>query len=591
MRRLQKITAKIGTIYRTSLFARCIQKLKKAYAGSVIVSFNTGGTLDGALGESALIKKDRPSRTWYGGKILSWCYDNAQKMLGVSFGWVALMLGFWLLSISASFYFDHRNVIALLPLFCGLLLFCFSGVRTSFRQVAANSLLGRFFELDGGAKAQTQNPFVWCVIGLSAVLPTLFLPLIWAVIVPMVVTSLFLITALKPIFFITVLMFWLPIGSTAQCIVLCLLLIFSHYCHRSLHGGKKTKADYIDILLGLFAVLCLLGSLFSFAPGDSFRVSAMWLALFSSVFIIYRHINNRQRLITVISALLIGSFFASCIGIWQYLSGQVDTTWTDTELFEELSIRVYSTFANPNVFGEFLLLVLPLSVGMGLYFKKWKYRICCFISAIVSFAALALTYSRGCYVGIAVTALIFVWMYSKKLFAALLVIGLPVGVAMMPQNMVNRIISIGNFSDSSTSYRLQIYEGTMNLLGLYWPSGLGIGETAFNYVYPFFGVQGVVAPHSHSLFFQLMISFGIAGFLYFLILLFVYHRNIISLAKTKKNGDRTLLIIFGSIFFGFLVQSIFDYTWYNYRVYAVFWMLLVMGFATYKFMKKENADD
>ena len=580
----------IKTIYRGSLLSKCGAKISDAYEGSKIFSLYRAGELDDSLENSVLFSKEKSSNGISKGKILPALNRWASDLVCISCRDFALLLFFFLISSAISTIIDSNFFNGIVFLCAAIVLIPLFFVKCSLASLFANSFIGRFFDLEFEYEAKQQKKILLAIIGILGILGGMFLPFPYALILPFAPIAILLLTYLKPISFICLIMVCLPIFGTSICITLCVILMLSQILQRFYDNVKKCKADYIDIILAIYILLCLISSLFSFAIADSFRVSAMWIILFSAVFIIIRNIGSIKDLTLVLCWLMFGTLIASVIGLYQYFSGQVDTTWTDTTLFEDLSIRVYSTFANPNVFGEFLLLVIPFAAGLGIYFKKWKYKIACFGVLILSLIALALTYSRGCYVGIAVTVVAFLWMYNKKILGALLVAGTPVGIAMLPQNMIDRILSMVNLADSSTSYRLKIYEGSFKLLKTYWPSGLGIGETAFNYVYPFFGMQGIVAPHTHSLFLQLLTSFGIAGLIYFVFLLFVYQRNIISSAKKINNNDsrKILLIVFGSILFGFLVQSIFDYTWYNYRVYFLFWIVIALGFATYKIIRREG---
>ncbi len=46
----------------------------------------------------------------------------------------------------------------------------------------------------------------------------------------------------------------------------------------------------------------------------------------------------------------------------QYAFGwTTSNAWIDEEMFEDATMRVYSTLGNPNVLGEYLLLVLPVA--------------------------------------------------------------------------------------------------------------------------------------------------------------------------------------------------------------------------------------
>ena len=126
------------------------------------------------------------------------------------------------------------------------------------------------------------------------------------------------------------------------------------------------------------------------------------------------------------------------------------------------------------------------------------------------------------------------------------------------------------------------------MLADYWYCGLGLGEKAFNAVYPLYALPAIVAPHSHSLFFQLVISIGILGLVYMILLLTGYQRRMRDARQSMPRRDRLLMLGFGSVFWGMLLQSVFDYTWYNYRVFQLFWIVLVLGFAAADILKQEE---
>ena len=154
----------------------------------------------------------------------------------------------------------------------------------------------------------------------------------------------------------------------------------------------------------------------------------------------------------------------------------------------------------------------------------------------------------------------------------------------LPTTIISRFASIGDLKDTSTSYRVNIWYGTVDMLKEYWVSGVGVGTASFNAVYPMYSYNGVSAQHSHNLFLQLMSSYGILGLVMFLWIIYSFYKETtISLLK-KKN---ILLASIGSGITGFLLESMFDYTWYNYRVLLIFWMYLALGIALNKLERKE----
>lgn len=381
----------------------------------------------------------------------------------------------------------------------------------------------------------------------------------------------------------------LPLTGTSICWALSFVIVILYFFGRAFRGERGKKVDTVDLLLLIFPLLCVVSTVFSFAVVDSAKVSAMWLGLFACVFFIRRAINTKRRLMAVLGALTIGAVLSGAVGLYQYLSGTVNTTWTDTNMFQELELRVYSTFANPNVYGEFLLLMIPITAALAMYTSGKKRWLLVGVNAML-LVNLVLTYSRGCYVGILITALIYLWNFSKKWLSALLVLGVPLALLLMPASVVERIMSIGNMADHSTSYRMMIYVGTLLMLAHYWLGGVGIGELAYNAIYPYYALTGIVAPHSHSLFFQSVVSFGIVGLIWLLLMWWVYQRRTKRTQLRMERRDRLLMIGFNAVFWGMMLQSAFDYTWYNYRVFQLFWIVFVLGIAAAEVLtpKKEE---
>ncbi len=394
--------------------------------------------------------------------------------------------------------------------------------------------------------------------------------------------------AVPPMGIFCLLMAVLPLLGTTACWALSAALAVSYLFARAFGKEQGKPLDKVDLLLMIFPLFCLISTAFSFDRMDSAKVTVMWLGLFLCVFFIRRIVTTRARLLSALLALTLGGAVSGVYGLYQYLSGSVNTTWTDTALFEDLQLRVYSTFANPNVFGEFLLLLIPLVTALALYVADKRLRLLLIGTDLLLLVNLALTYSRGCYVGIAVTAVFFLWHFSKKWMVAILALGIPLGILVMPQSIVDRLLSIGNMSDSSTSFRMMIYIGTLLMLVDYWAGGVGIGEGAYNALYPLYAIPDVPAPHSHSLFFQSVVSFGIAGLAYLAGLFGFYQKTTGAARKAAVGRDRILMVAFNTVFWGFMVQSIFDYTWYNYRVFQLFWIIFVLGLSAADILKKEE---
>jgi len=200
---------------------------------------------------------------------------------------------------------------------------------------------------------------------------------------------------------------------------------------------------------------------------------------------------------------------------------------------------------------------------------------------------LVLTYSRGCYIGILVAAAVFLVLLDRR-FIILGVFGVMALPFVLPDTIIQRFMSIGNMNDSSTSYRVNIWLGTISMLKDYWLSGIGPGQSAYNKVYPFYGYNGISAPHAHNTFLQIMCDTGIMGIITFVLIIYQYFKNLfITYLKEKDFEAKVLTISAMSSVMAFMVQSMFDYTFYNYRVMLLFWIFIGLGvvFTQYSSLK------
>jgi glycosyltransferase involved in cell wall biosynthesis len=246
-------------------------------------------------------------------------------------------------------------------------------------------------------------------------------------------------------------------------------------------------------------------------------------------------------------------------------------------MFSSISLRVYSTLANPNVLGTYFLLLIPLCAAMMLTApgrgKKLAYGGLCVLMCV----CLIVTYSRGCYLGLLFAVAIFLVLLDRRFLVAGIIL-LLLCPLYLPDTIIERFTSIGNMSDSSTSYRVYIWMGVLAMLKDYWLCGLGPGEAAFNTIYPFYSYSAIEAPHSHNLFLQITCDTGIVGLVIFLVLLVSFYRAMCTALRKETHRDAKIFqIAVISAISGFLLESMTDYTFYNYRVTFLFWAVLALG--------------
>lgn len=403
------------------------------------------------------------------------------------------------------------------------------------------------------------------------------------------------------------------------------MVLLAAVCYTGLCYGVKLllgKREFhllpVDGAAVAFAICLAFAGMFSFSAGS--RKPALVLICFLLGYILtVSLIRTREWLHRCTWAAISAASLVSLYGIYQYFFGSVANAgaWLDTEMFEGIAARVVSTLENPNMLAEYLIMIFPMAAALLITKGSLKQKGFSLIACAVCGLCIILTWSRGAWLGLLFAGMIFLLIWNHRtmylLFAG--VASIPFLPLVLPDSIVSRFTSIGNLADTSTSYRVNIWRGTMRMLQDYWSCGIGIGEAAWDTVYPRYSLAAIeTAPHAHNLYLQITVECGIVGlllFLTFIVLLtrynFTFYRKLEDMRETiaasirphgmlmdpeeysstaqlgSANQRITRLRMEAAAplcgLFAVLVQSFTDYTWYNYRVYLMFWLIAALSAA------------
>lgn len=389
----------------------------------------------------------------------------------------------------------------------------------------------------------------------------------------------------KPMIWLSITVFAVPFVSTMMSLLLLICTALSLFLKVAINKDFKLKYFKTNAWILMFALVIGICAVTSISLEESRNIALLMIAFVLSYFVVINTIENEKQFKFILYIFSIAAVITAFYGLYQYMFGDLySQAWLDKEMFEDIKMRVYSTFENPNVYGEYLILAIPIIAGL-LWTEKGIFKKLFWLGSFgVTMLALALTFSRGCWLGIILAIGLLAIMIDRK-FILLGIVALLFLPFVLPESIINRFLSIGNMGDSSTSYRVYIWMGTLAMLADYWFSGIGLGITSFNTIYPIYSYNNISAPHSHNLYLQLVVEFGIVGLIIFLGMLYnFYKETIISICK-KKNILTSSLIAGVS---GFMLQSMFDHTWYNYRVVLIFWIIIAFGLVSTKVSKSDE---
>ncbi len=452
---------------------------------------------------------------------------------------------------------------------------------TACLQSMNNSFLVRFFLKESNDRVVVKNSVVMKLYEVvRRVLQNIFRALKLNVMMKHSVFRIHFIWALLPV----VLAPFLP---TMIILAFVLLGFFSLVVRLLMERQFQLQYSAINKYIYLYAFIYFC-AIFTSVTVKGSLLGGILMVCFTLFSIVVINAFSTKSQVDALNFLIVGSgLLVSLYGFVQFLLPSYFVSgWLDVDMFGD-TFRVYSTLENPNVLGEYLLLIIPIGVACFLLAKERNAQIFYFVSTSCMMLCLILTYSRGCYIGILAAAAVFAVLWDKRfIFLGFLVLLLLPFV--LPESIIDRFLSIGDLGDSSTSYRVFIWLGTFDMLRDYWFSGVGPGESAFISIYSFYAYSAITAPHSHNTFLQIMCDTGIMGLIVFILVIYQYFRILFKsymkhTPKVRNRKERMLTIAGISSMVGFMLQSLFDYTFYNYRVALLFWIFLGLGIVYSKY--------
>lgn len=533
-------------------------------------------------------------------RALSFASIKSYGILFVAFGFVTLLLDF------AEYYF--RNLTSLLTLelvlgaAIGVLGVLLSFFDTPLVTTLQNSGITGFILFDflclkririteTKEKRETKIWIPFAIGTIVAVLGFLTSPLLILVIAASLV---FLALAFSsPEFSMMITLFALPFISLFEHPTLILTLLVSvmalSFTNKVLLGKRLFYFEQYDAAMILFILFILISGIFN--KGIVSFEKALGLAILAlSYFLVSNITVNRRLAENAVKVIIFSSIPTAIYGIILYFVSPTHPEWIDPAFASDISSRAYSTFGNPNIYAVFLIAATVFSFAFTVDKTHKKLFVIYALAFILNVTALILTWSRGAWIAILMSAISFAIIRSRRTPKILLVIALmlPVSLLFIPSEVISRFLSSFNLSDSSIISRLSIWRSSIKMFLDNIFIGVGIGDEAFSEEFLKYAEDSVTAPHSHNLFLELGCEVGIFALILFIVLLVIRVRHRAAYAKYVRNSSvDNLSTVSGTVIFSLLIFGMTDYIWYSSSMYFLFWVIFALGSATLRISKKE----
>ena len=351
--------------------------------------------------------------------------------------------------------------------------------------------------------------------------------------------------------------------TTSEALIGLLVLVW--VIRQVLPNAPALYRTPLDILVLVFAGVTVL-TLVGFNPNTQVQLVGILKAIGGIVmfFLATQSLRVRNDIWLVIGAVIATGLIQAADTSLGVFTGQAVSEQT----------RANGPVIDANLFGGFLVLVIPMLMAIGLAVRRLWVTIATAAATLVCTAALAATLSRSAWLGLLAATLVLalVWPERRRHIAAvvgvlavlLLVVGLagPIG-ARLAQHDTGPLAMLAD--------RWAVWNSAVAMTRDH-PS-FGIALDNFQNFDPDYGNFGI--NHAHNLFLNLAAERGIPALLVFGAIIFALFRALVSsLRNAQSMMERALIAGFMATFAGYLVHSIFEVSYYDHKVLLLFWMLV-----------------
>ena len=365
--------------------------------------------------------------------------------------------------------------------------------------------------------------------------------------------------------------------------------------------GERIDLNLFEIFLLIYfliVVISLAGSSLFYLSLKGFLKTFTYLGFYFSAVQYFK--NNLAKIPFTIFIIALCAASQGIIGIFQNFSqvGEI-STWQDVSNLnpEDVMTRVYGTLMpyNPNLFGGYLVASLPCLFGsfiLGVLDKKYKLAgVFLALASITSFT-LILSGCRGAYIGFLAIMLClfgflakFIWKdlenkkeFFKKIYLSFLglIVGFSACVVLFVSSIRTRIFSIFAMrSDSSTSFRFNVYQSAIQMAKDNLPLGIGVGNQNFREIYGLYMRTGFDALSAYCVFLEISVESGIFALIAFLgFLAALAYKSIKFILDTKDLKSSIIVTISIISVIATMVHGLVDTIFFRPQVQFIFWTMV-----------------
>lgn len=397
-------------------------------------------------------------------------------------------------------------------------------------------------------------PTKWLIISIFVGFSISLLPLEWAFLVTLAtITTLF--GAMSPLITLSLLLILSPLRTLiateasynlpieiGQFFFIILVLFNSKIAVLS-HLRLKLLLSHQVISSFIFLIAISLSVPFALSFNVALTEWLKWVTIFFMMYWLSQWVTE-ENVESVLLIVLLSAFANAVVGIYIFLGG----SGADHLLINDRFFRAFGTFGQPNPFGGFMGMTLPIGIVIlflvtsRLSKDKMLFTIASFIGmgilVVILLLALIMSWSRGAWIAFAVATLAMVFALPRRTLNSFLVLSFTITLSwivwqsgLLPASIQARVeSSIQDFvvfndvrgieitpENYAVIERLAHWQSALAMAESYPLLGVGIGNYAV--AYPTFRLLNWIEPlgHAHNYYLNIWAEAGMIGLLSYII--------------------------------------------------------------------------
>ena len=254
--------------------------------------------------------------------------------------------------------------------------------------------------------------------------------------------------------------------------------------------GRTVQIGDVGKILLLYVAYLAVTALFSSHILNSLATVGMWVVMFCGYLTVSTVATSRRRIRIFLLLFSVAAGAVGGIACLQYILRDLchlklpNQLWVSIdELFYRLfpmNVDIYiathraaSTFNNPNVMSEFLIMAIPFATLCGFDGCRTRTKLTARFGLLLAIIGVAVSFSRGAY--LAALSMILLILVTNLRRITPLILSLIAAVALIPEAVISRFLSISDTAEFSVVQRFETWDVAIRAILDHPIFGLGCG--------------------------------------------------------------------------------------------------------------------